>query len=361
MTGQLRKTGRKSVLFCVLALMMLTLISCGNQSAESAGAGSTAAENGSAESGKDGAAGTETGEEENGEDAEEDSAPEENWTEEDITIELPGISREYTFVCVNDIHIINGTAGVTEDEMENVNGRIRGFVNYNGVPSADLWKEMAPQLDSYGADGILFIGDMVDFYSDDNLAALKEGLDQVKTPYMYLRADHDLAFSYRGYSDEEKKVEGKKRNEAEDALCDNAWIQTMEYEDFALVGFNRSTSQLAESGANALKAFDHKGKPVILISHVPFQSLLDDKLDEASREVWGARSLIWGYRDAYYVPDKNTDVLMQYIYDEESPVYGIVAGHLHFPFTGNVTEHCVQHVLPASFTGVVTILHVVPE
>ena len=93
MTGQLRKTGRKSVLFCVLALMMLTLISCGNQSAESAGAGSTAAENGSAGNSKDGAAGTETGEEEIGEDAEEDSAPEGNWTEEDITIELPGISR----------------------------------------------------------------------------------------------------------------------------------------------------------------------------------------------------------------------------------------------------------------------------
>lgn len=46
-------------------------------------------------------------------------------------------------------------------------------------------------------------------------------------------------------------------------------------------------------------------KPIIAITHAPYDSVVDRSLDEVSRAVWGDRNLTWG-KDANYMPNDVT-------------------------------------------------------
>ena len=283
-----------------------------------------------------------------------------NWEERNIYIEIDGLSREYLFVCMNDLHIIDDFSVIAENELSFIKERQKSFASKKGVLPLDFWHNITPYLDNYHADGILFLGDMIDYYSEGNLADLKEGFDMLETPYLYLRADHDITFAFRNYTEEQEKEAVPERNALEDELCDNSPLIIMEFDEFRIVGFNKSTSQLLPEGVEILNKIKEDDKPVILATHVPIQSAIDDEIDIKSREKWGDRSLVWGYRDAYYVPNENTSQLLNFIYTKDSPVVGVVGGHLHSGFSGKVTEKAPQYALRPSYRELVTLLHVVP-
>ena len=120
------------------------------------------------------------------------------------------------------------------------------------------------------------------------------------------------------------------------------------------LGWNNSTSQLsAEAAQQILQELDRareNGEPVILLTHVPLESRTDGELAELSGQVWGDRALMWGTHSWYY-PDENTAGALERLLDEESPLAYILSGHLHFEYTGSVTEKITQYVAPPAFEG----------
>ena len=70
-------------------------------------------------------------------------------------------------------------------------------VTEDGVHAEDLWPEIIKFINYGDYDGAIFGGDMMDYCSNSNIRIIKEGLDQLHIPYMYVRADHDYgAVSY---------------------------------------------------------------------------------------------------------------------------------------------------------------------
>ena len=131
----------------------------------------------------------------------------------------------------------------------------------------------------------------------------------------------------------------------------------MELPELCVAGLSNSTDQITESGLQQMKEILSKGKPVILLTHVPYKSLIDDSLQKASKKVWQERALVWG-KDCNYRPDENTKKLMDIIYAEDSPVKEIVCGHLHFSWDGYITENIHEHVFSPAFSkkvGVITV------
>ena len=131
----------------------------------------------------------------------------------------------------------------------------------------------------------------------------------------------------------------------------------MELPELCVAGLSNSTDQITESGLQQMKEILSKGKPVILLTHVPYKSLIDDSLQKASKKVWQERALVWG-EDCNYQPDQNTEELMNLIYAENSPVKEILCGHLHFSWDGYITENTHEHVFSPAFTqtvGVITV------
>lgn len=260
-------------------------------------------------------------------------------------VHIPDLSREYRFVVVNDVHIIEVEDTVKEEKRSDANERHEFFKTEDaGQYSSQLWQDMVLQINALNPDGVILNGDMIDFFSTANLESFQNGLDKLSAPVLYNRADHDLGIWYHD------NITKEQRDQLEAQVDENAGAMYWEYEDFVIAGINDSTSQLSEDGLDILKQIWELHKPVILATHVPLKSLVDDGLSEESKRVWNDRALLWG-TDGYYEPDATTQEYLDMVLADDSPVAAVFSAHLHFPYEDKLNEKITQYTLDASFKG----------
>lgn len=270
---------------------------------------------------------------------------------EDVYIHIPGLEKEYTFLWMSDLHIITENDEIAEADIETVKNRRESFKNSQGLYTDEFWTQISGNFDDFGVDALLFGGDMIDHAATMNIECLKQGLDGLNTPYLYVRADHDSIPFYCTVQDTNAaatlhaSIDGYEK------------VSLIEFDDLCIVGINDSTSQLSNDALLEFQDIYAKGKPIILVIHVPLQSLVDTSLEEHSKEVWGDRSLIWG-EDCYYRPNETTREFLNIIYSEDSLVKAVLGGHLHFSWDGRLTQNTRQHVFSPSYTGNIGIIRV---
>ena len=125
----------------------------------------------------------------------------------------------------------------------------------------------------------------------------------------------------------------------------------MEYPEFYVLGWNNSTGQLTNDGLDAVLRIWNSGKPIILATHVPINSVVDNSLAEAAANVDPeTRRKLWG-DDCLYRPDDTTGAFLGMIYDTNSPVKAVLSGHLHFRHVVQLTEQTVEYVFAPAFEG----------
>ena len=95
-----------------------------------------------------------------------------------------------------------------------------------------------------------------------------------------------------------------------------------------------------------------KNKPVVVITHVPYDSPVDGSLREASYANRNNYNM-WGVGDRYE-PDENTAAFMELLYDENSPVVAVIAAHLHFPYEVNLSSKVKEYICAPSYEGTYT-------
>ena len=278
------------------------------------------------------------------------------WTDfgistEEVSIHIPGLKNEYIFLWMSDLHIVTENNEIVAEDLETVAGRRESFKNAVGMYSDDYWLQLSDVLDTWGVDAFFFGGDMIDHAANANIACLKQGLDGLETPYLYVRADHDYAPYYCEVQDMDAVA-------ALHAGIDGyEEVSLIEFDDLCIVGINNSTMQLTETGLQKFKDIYAKGKPIILVTHVPLNSLCDTSLEEQSKEMWGDRALVWG-EDCTYKPDGITQEFLDMVYAKDSQVKEVLGGHLHFSWDGKLTEYTDQHVFAPSYTGNIGVVRV---
>gem|GEM_PF-2306184 len=348
---------------------------------------------------------------------------------EDVHVTIPGMKGSKTLVYLSDLHVIADTSQVAAADLENVELRMNHWSAYDGMTAADAWTLWVDYLNAVTPEGVLLGADMVDFASKANVESFKKGLERLDIPWLYVRADHDLAPSYldgvfeteswgyqreiKGYLDvadensgedvagvsdsaDKTKVGLRESNAWSRGTCvvdgDFADVMTMEFADFIVAGWNNSTAQMTEAGLAKMREVFAQGKPVILLTHVPIQPLVEaavtatdatsqtsvtavtatDASDQAntiastisltaaSQEAWNGNVLLWGRAGAgtFYVPNETTAAFLEMIYNDDTPVVEILCGHLHFSWDGQVTPKVHEHVFGPAMErcmGVVTV------
>lgn len=273
--------------------------------------------------------------------------------EDILEITLPGSGKEYTFAVLNDLHLIVENNEISEDKREEVRERIPMFSTGDGTSAVTLWDSLPDTVNTYSADAVLLCGDMVDYASAANLECLDAGLEKLEPEYLYVRADHDYATWYGSLTKDYVKELHRELDGAPATAC-------LDYEDFCILGIDNSTSQISSAALEQIREVFALGKPIILLTHVPLKSLVDDSLQQTSREAWGDRALVWG-EDCYYVPNENTAEFLELVYAPDSPVCMVLSGHLHYLWDGLITDRVRQHVFDATFRGTVGIVKVKTE
>lgn len=275
----------------------------------------------------------------------------------DVEISLSGKSSQEnakekeilgTYMLLNDQHMLLTTDDTTEEFANTINQRYLSWaLTSTGTHSADTWQNISAILDSFGTDGILMAGDMVDFASSTNYDLFARGLEKVKTPVLYARADHDMSPWYNSdgsYTKDMAKASQKEITQMEDLMI---WDK----EQYLIIAWNNSTGQLTKKALKeAKKAFGQK-KPIILVTHVPVNSTIDNGLYEKSKEMdVEHRAKLWG-EGCYYEPNKTTKEFLDMVTEEDSPVCAILCGHLHFRYDTKVNNHCVEYVFDPTYLG----------
>jgi len=263
---------------------------------------------------------------------------------EKLDVPMDGVEGEYNFIFISDLHIIMDTEATADERVEEVKQRVETFRQPGGNTSAEIWLKIAEKIDSCNADAILLGGDMVDFACAENVERLKEGLRMIKTPVLYIGADHDFQpFFCDGVNPDEIPSFYSEFNGMQDTPI-------MEFSEFCVVGFNNSTSQITASAMERFRDVVAKNKPIMLLTHVPFQPEADESLAELSKRVKGDRVLTWG-EGCYYDPEEYTNELLNVVFDKNGPVKQVICGHLHHTWDGKLTENTRQHVFWHAASG----------
>lgn len=287
-------------------------------------------------------------------------APEYDFTLDEITVEIEGLSREYEIAFVNDLHMITDkeAGDVLEEHLPKVQERYETLsVTPEGIHAEELWPQVIQFLNYHDFDAVVFGGDILDYCSNSNMAALQEGFDALKYPEekrLYVRSDHDYSGAYGGgvYTDTDGFI-------AHTKLWDgDAEEKCIELDELVIVGINKSYQNVSDDRLEFLEEKLEGDKPVIIVTHVPFYSEEDEGLEELSLEVRN-KIYYWNSENSGYTPDENTQKLIDEMYSGESNVVQILAAHIHAAWDGAVSGGLREHVFAPTFGGNIGIVHIV--
>ncbi len=283
---------------------------------------------------------------------------------EEVKVEIRGLSRAYTIAWVSDLHLITdkeATDDILETDLATIRERYETLsVTEDGVYGEELWPEIVRFLNHGHYDGIIFGGDMMDYCSQSNMEAFLKGFRALNpdVPVLYLRADHDYGFWYGG--DGVTEASTQEMHKAVDG--DDIEQKYLNFNDeFMVIGVNASTKNLPGEEMRIIREQMETGIPVILATHVPFSSMIEEQeadLEALSMEVRN-KIYYWGGPD--YQPNEVTQELLDKIYWEHTPVKQVLSGHLHACWDGMLTEKVPQHIFTPAFQGVIGIVRVVPK
>ena len=291
-------------------------------------------------------------------------APAYDFIEENVWVEVPGLEQEYTIAWVSDVHMITDlTAGdVSEDSLETVRNRYETLsVTPDGVHGRELWPMIVDYLNYNDFDAVIFGGDLIDYCSTSNMEALETGFNRLKYPddrILYLRADHDYG---TWYSDGSTGFDDYKCADLHIALDgDDNTGKYIDFGDLIIAGVNRSTNKPGEDQIQVLTELYGRGVPVIAATHVPYFSQVDPSLEELSMLVRN-RIYYWNPGGELYGIDDETRKILDLVYADDSPCQIVLAGHLHAAWEGEIRPGLRQHIFSPAFSGVIGVVHVVPE
>lgn len=289
--------------------------------------------------------------------------PEYEFTTEEVTIAIEGLSKEYTLAWVSDLHLISDhesgelLGDVHVEYLDAIHQRYEELaITEDGVHAEDLWPEIVKYLNYNAFDGVIFGGDIMDYCSNSNIALIKEGLDNLHIPYIYIRADHDYGAYYGGIFFTETEARTLHQTIDEDQISNKFWDRN----DFIVLGIDHSTKDMPEYYLNMVKDVYSRGKPVIMVTHVPYESRMDDSLAELSMQERG-KIYYWSQESKQFQPNVITQQYLELIYDKETIVEQVLAGHLHASWDGKLSEQVSQHIFSPAFRGTIGIIHIVPK
>ncbi len=273
---------------------------------------------------------------------------------EEETLYLEGVEGEYTLLFLTDTHVIVRDRDASEQEAGNEEQRYPAFFNEEGVSSAEQFPEWIRYANENKVDAVLLGGDIIDSPSEANLRWLEEQLSGLQMPYLYVNGNHDWTYPWEYMTDTARKTYLPK---LEAFMGGNSALHSLELGELVLVGIDDSTNQVDPEALAAYEEILSRGRPVIVMAHVPFltQSVLGKAV-----EAWESPVVIGGGNFGGIYPNEASERFLALTVGETSPVELLLAGHVHF-YDRDVIEgekEVLQLVGAAGFQGNGILIHI---
>ncbi len=277
---------------------------------------------------------------------------------EEITI--PGLTKEYHLFFLADSHI-----SLCDDRdpevQEKADARQAAFVNGEGISSWETFDRLVCASNTLGSDLFIMGGDIIDSAMYASIDYLKTELDKLDAPYLYSLGNHDFEYGEEYFSAIAYEEYLPRLGE----VTTEETYQIREYEDLILFSANDKNNQIDRGTVDGLKQAMEKGKPIVLILHVPLEPLTGDTalLDETIR-VWGAskkgKSKVIIGKDGCK-PKTDTEEFIDLVTGADSQVKLVLGGHIHFYHRDQLTDTLTQIVTGAAYENHALYVSLRPE
>ncbi|MBR5376225.1 MAG: metallophosphoesterase [Lachnospiraceae bacterium] len=237
--------------------------------------------------------------------------------------------------------------------------RYGNMMDANGRPAYQTFHEFIDYANAENPDLFILGGDILDSAMMASVNFLQQELSTLDVPYMYMLGNHDFEygneyFSKRAYEEFRPRVVEVSGSESGAHLFDVAGIHVFAADD--------ANNQFSAEEVSAFREVLEDGKPVLFVSHVPFEpeETGEDSLYEKSVELFGtdskgnSRALIGEHS---VVPNDTTQEMLDMILAEDSPVFCVLAGHVHYPHEDMLKHGITQIVTGAAYRSRGVLLH----
>lgn len=265
------------------------------------------------------------------------------------TVDVDGFDGEFNIFFLADSHI--SLCDDRDSELIEKAAQRSTMFKVDDIEAWDRFDALIGYAKKDNDDLLILGGDIIDsamYASIDHVNDRLKGLD---IPYMYTMGNHDFEYGNEYFSPKAYEEYLPRLHD----LRDDKPYQIREYDDLIVFSADDDNSQIDAPVLEAYKEEASKGKPIVLIVHVPIEPVTgDDSLTEQCKQVWGpspdGRSRVtMGVNGCY--PGDTTREFLDLVLADDSPVVLVLAGHVHFWHKDMLNDRIVQIVTGAAFDG----------
>ena len=259
---------------------------------------------------------------------------------ETITLKIPGLKRKYVFYHTSDCHL--AWAGTDENAEAHAKAEeMTRFWSYAGLAPADALQQALRLAEADDADGLFLCGDAVDYLSTGSLTALQQALASTTPPKFYVCGNHERSGAdpsgrqafYPAY---------------QNLMHGSPGFWSQDFGEFVIAGVDNGDKQIQQEQLDALETVCTKGKPVLVLIHIP---IMTDAILDPVRQKWGENG------PDYFLLGQESDTALsrqfcRMLADPALPIAAVFAGHIHLSHTGEIIPGRMQYTSAPTFEGV---------
>jgi predicted MPP superfamily phosphohydrolase len=292
------------------------------------------------------------------------------FTDSTATITLAGLKQPIIILQITDTHI--SILDSSEQEFHSYSGRMdRAFVKREHFRTKELatpaerFLELLATAKKHRVDLILLTGDIVNNPSKSSVAFVVKAIRESGIPTLYVSGNHDWHYEgMEGSSDQLRKTWNKNLRPLYGKHSLPAYAYR--FKGITFIAIDNSTYQVDEKQLAFFKKEIGRGRPVILLSHIPYY------LPGISRGVGSCGNPQWGWdQDHNYETERRErwpktgnshstrDFVDQLV--QTPNLIAIFTGHNHHSRVEKISESTAQYTTAAGFSGASRMIIVQPE
>lgn len=264
---------------------------------------------------------------------------------ERVTVVIPGVERQYTFLHISDAHVAYAYENDSEGGKALAEKQAHAW-NQAGIFPIDALANVLEYADETKPDAILMAGDVVDYFTESNVKYLAGMLSGCKTECLCVPGNHEYAGNAT-FEDMRSTLSPLMRG------TPDFWVR--DFGAFVVVGVCDGTYRFTAEQVEKLKAVIALDKPILMVLHLPIRSEVLSPYVEKSW--WNCDVTIGG---TFHGTDEATEEFLALVKSEESHVAAIFAGHLHYDHAGEFAPGRMQYVSAPAFTRFVREVCIIP-
>lgn len=270
---------------------------------------------------------------------------------------LAGLRQDVTLLQISDLHLMVTDETSTDEQKRHVEKQKQAwepvridFARLYGdaydqphlLPTEEGLTHYVELIRTLCPDVVLFSGDMLEDFSQENLRCFASALEQIDVPWMWVRGNHEQGHDEAGHDDAlVPYMQGGKP------------AQTLSVGNFKLIGLDNACKRVTAEQIEAILAeASDAGCVPVLAMHIP--ALTAQNREETS--CFNPYFLL-GTGDV----DGDTAAFLAQIQREDDPFAAILCGHVHGRHVSSYRPGHLQICTSSAMVGACSLFRFVPE